>query len=49
MTRRSPNLRPGVLTLLALALLMTWDALGGAGRAGAFDAEYLDELHFNTL
>ncbi|PLC01812.1 PAP2 family protein [Variovorax sp. RO1] len=29
MTRRSPNLRPGVLTLLALALLMTWDALGG--------------------
>lgn len=29
MFRRFPNLRPGVLTLLALALLMTWDALGG--------------------
>ncbi|RIX83623.1 phosphatase PAP2 family protein [Acidovorax cavernicola] len=29
MTRRTANLRLGALTLLALALLMTWDALGG--------------------
>ncbi|WP_369632356.1 MULTISPECIES: phosphatase PAP2 family protein [unclassified Variovorax] len=29
MTRRTPHLRLGALTLLALALLMIWDALGG--------------------